>query len=206
MGDAVALCRWAFTAHLTTGSTRCTGAQLLVDSVNVSHNLSVVFRSGKVLDLVSHSLNTQDSVVELIRVISDLLGLLSQNLGIFVSLLHFFVLLLSKDPSIVLFSTTVGLLVANARLPSLQLSFKLFFAEVLVHNVIRGEFCLLLLDVFAEDLGHAGVHPVDGLTTAGLFTILFSILPLTFLFDSTLEHSGTHLRHLLLLLTSNRLV
>lgn len=88
----------------------------------------------------------------------------------------------------------------------MQLNLKLLFTEVLVMSVLRGKFGLLLLDVLTEDICHTGVHPMNCLTTAALFTILLSILALSLLLDSALEHGSAHLRHLLLLFRSDSVI
>lgn len=68
---------------------------------------------------------------------------------------------------------------------------------------LRLQFLLLLLHELSEDLSHTSIHPVNSLTTSLLLLVELLLSAFTFLINTTLEHSSSHLRHLLLLFASD---
>jgi len=88
--------------------------------------------------------------------------------------------------------------------PSVQLSLQLFTTHILVLLELGLHLLLALNHEFPKDFSHASIHPMDCLTTALFLLIELNLASLAFLIYPALEHSGTHLGHLLLLLVADR--
>jgi len=174
-----------------------------INCVNVLHDVSHVLSRGKVFDLVSHALDSEDSVEELVSIVRNPTLLLEHLIRLILSNLELFILLVSKEPSVVLLATTLFLLSVDESLPLSKFGLKSLLTHGLVLSLFSLQFLGLAEDVLSEDLSHASVHLVNSFTAAGLFTLLLLLLALALLVNSALEHSSTHLRHLLGLFISD---
>jgi hypothetical protein len=84
-----------------------------------------------------------------------------------------------------------------------QLGFQLLLACILAQQKIVLHFLLLLQHEFLKHLGHASVHPVNSLSSPLLLGDLLFIFPLLLSINSPLQHSLSHLLHLLRFLVAD---
>lgn len=177
-----------------------TALQLLVDALDVSHELLDLLGTGHVLDPLNRPLHLPDAKEQLIRVEEP------QHLLRFGPRLRLLdeVLLVGQFPDLVVSAATLHTVSGHLALPRVQFGLELLLVLRAGRLVLRLHFFGFLVDVLPEDFGHARVHPVDGLAT-GLLLLghLFS-LSLAFAVNLPLQLGSAHLVHLSLLFFPDR--